>query len=115
VREEAVVAIVKTLRCNNCAFEEDHGNVSRPWLTVNLFMSSQSQLVQLYNDTKFKTLLENSSGGLDFCSFNCLASWAEAQSGLKVTFVPMPSNSGRDLKELILGDRNNEDDQRGYL
>jgi hypothetical protein len=109
------MAIVKTLRCNNCAFEESHDNVSRPWLTVNLFMSSQNQLVQLYNDSKFRALLENSSGGLDFCSFNCLASWAEAQSGLKVTFVPMPHNSGRSLKELIFGNREDEDGVRGYL
>jgi hypothetical protein len=109
------MAIVKTLRCNNCAFEEDHGNVSRPWLTVNLFMSSQSQLVQLYNDDKFKALLENSSGGLDFCSFGCLASWAEAQSGLKVTFIPAPSNRSNAFRELILSDREDEDDARGYL
>jgi hypothetical protein len=109
------VSIVKTLRCNNCTFEEDHGNVSRPWLTVNLFMSSQVQLMQLYNDDKFKVLLENSSGGLDFCSFNCLASWAEAQSGLKITFVPAPSNRSSVFKELVLGDRDDEDDAKGYL
>jgi hypothetical protein len=110
------MAIVKTLRCNNCAFEEDHGNVSRPWLTVNLFMSSQNQLLQLYNNAKFKALLENSVGGLDFCSFNCLASWAETLVEVKIAFTPVTDHHHHSaFKEIVLGDREDEDDAKGYL